>query len=477
MRYTKSRHQLNIVLLNLPNPHRIQRRYMCSYNAPNQLLPPIEIIALGGITRGMDGCTTHLIDAIAEELDTAGTIARLRALVPDYIVTLHGFECFEEDMEAIRTIHQAMPEVRHILFGHYATLFPEEVLKNTPVEIIMLGEPDLVFGDLARALLGNTDLRSIRGIAYRSGEDICVQKGDDRIIHPEQLPMPAYELLQADKYFEPFLRPPLGLIQTARGCPYNCNYCIRSFGKRLTYRTPAQIMEEIHYLIDNFNIRSLRFIDDTFTVHMRRVIDLCQKMIEDRINIDWTCLSRVDTLRPEMIPWMKKAGCRRIYFGIESGSPEVLQYLDKNVDLSESLSALRLCQEHGIETIGFFIVGSPNETKEDFMKSVNFAIDADLDYITVNKLIPYPGTPLFDMLADKLEFSLFPYKNAWKDQTIDQHMEQLEKEFYKRFYFRSRYVLKNVGKVLQHPLEYAQSLSKLTAFLFTNQDASRSDFI
>jgi hypothetical protein len=125
---------LNIVLLNLPNVHRIQRRYMCSYNAPNQLLPPIELIALGGITRDMAGCTTHLIDAVAEELNTDTTIDRLRGLDPDYIVTLHGFECFAEDMAVLQSIKSSLPKSIMVLFGHYATLFPEEVLAKSSTD-------------------------------------------------------------------------------------------------------------------------------------------------------------------------------------------------------------------------------------------------------------------------------------------------------------------------------------------------------
>jgi anaerobic magnesium-protoporphyrin IX monomethyl ester cyclase len=450
---------------------------MCSYNAPNQLLPPIELIALGGITRDMAGCTTHLIDAVAEELNTDTTIDRLRGLDPDYIVTLHGFECFAEDMAVLQSIKSSLPKSIMVLFGHYATLFPEEVLAKSSTDIIILGEPDNVFGDLMQALLTQRSLSEVRGIAYRTEQGVVVQKGDDRITHPEKLPMPAYELLKAEKYFEPFLKPPLGLIQSARGCPYNCNYCIRSFGKRLTYRTPQQIIDEIVFLKENYRIRSLRFIDDTFTVHTKRVIEVCQKMIEEKIEIDWTCLSRVDTLRPEMIPWMKKAGCKRIYFGIESGSAKVLHYLNKDVNMADPISVLKMCTKNGIETIGFFIVGAPNETREDFLESVNFAIEADLDYITVNKLIPYPGTPLFDDLQKELNFSLFPYTNEWKDPTVDKHMDALEKEFYKRFYFRWSYVFKNMGKVCAHPLEYLYSLRKLTAFLFTKQEASRSDFI
>jgi anaerobic magnesium-protoporphyrin IX monomethyl ester cyclase len=450
---------------------------MCSYNAPNQLLPPHELIALGGICRDIENTKVLLVDAIAEQLDTAGTVNQLKLASPDFIVTLHGFECFQDDMEVLREIKAAFPNAKIILFGHYATLFPEEILRESAADILLLGEPDFVFEALIQRFLLGGDLKELEGIAYKTGQSVIVQRGDFRIPHPDLLPMPAYDLLKSEKYFEPFLKPPLGLIQSARGCPYNCNYCIRSFGKRLTYRTSDQIIEEILFLKEKFGIQSLRFIDDTFTVHTKRVVEICQKMIENKINIDWTCLSRVDTLKQEMIPWLKKAGCKRVYFGIESGSSSVLEYLDKDVDLSEHLQVFKACSKHRIETIGFFVVGSPNETRKDFLDSIQFAINADLDYITVNKLIPYPGTPLFDKLKAEINFSLFPYKNEWINTEVEKQLNSLEKEFYRKFYFRWRYVFKTFKKIWEHPLEYLDNVKKLGSYILSKPKGSRSDFI
>jgi anaerobic magnesium-protoporphyrin IX monomethyl ester cyclase len=468
---------LNLVLLNPPNPQRIQRRFMCSYNAPNMLLPPHELIALGGVLRGLDHCNTYLVDAIAEQLNTSSTIDRLGSLNPDIIVSIQGFECFEEDMTVLEEIKKRIPAAKMILFGHYATLFANEILSNTNIDIVIFGEPDNIFGNLIEALLKDTGLQTVKGIAYKSEGSIVIQKGDERIPHPELLPMPAYELLKADKYFEPFLQGPFGLIQSARGCPYSCNYCVRSFGKRLAYRTTEQIIEEIIFLKKTFGIKSLRFIDDTFTVHAKRVIDICTKLIDLKIDIEWTCLSRVDTLTEEMIIWMKKSGCKRIYFGIESGSDKVLKYLNKNVNLKDALSTLHKCKAHGIETLGFFIVGAPVEEDEDFYASVNFAIEADFDYITASELIPYPGTDFYEAVKDEVNFTLFPYKNEWKSASLRARNKAREKEFYKRFYYRKKYFFKSASKVLNHPIQYLDNFRKLSNFLVIQKESRRSDFM
>jgi anaerobic magnesium-protoporphyrin IX monomethyl ester cyclase len=468
---------MKVVLLNPPNKHRIQRRFMCSYNAPNQLLPPQELMALGGMLRDNQQYSTVLIDAIAEQLSLPQTLSKLSSVQPDVIVAIQGFECFDEDMEMLQQVKNNSPGCKLILFGHYATLFPQQILETTNTDIVILGEPDNIFISLMDALLHARPLAEVSGIAYKSSGQVIIQPGDTRIGHPEQLPMPAYEMLHPELYFEPFLKAPFGLIQTARGCPYNCNYCVRSFGKRLTYRTTEQIIDEIVFLKQKFGIRSLRFIDDTFTVHTNRVIEICKKMIDLDLQIEWTCLSRVDTLREEMIPWMKKAGCKRIYFGVESGSTKVLQYFDKPMDLDAALSILKKCTKAGIETLGLFIVGAPVEDQTDFDASVNFAIRADFDYIIASELAVYPGTPLYAQLEKEVDFSLFPYKNEWKDEALRTRNKLREKEFYRRFYYRPRFILKHALKAVRHPLEYLQNFTKLGSFVLGGRKSKRADYI
>ncbi len=469
---------MNIVFLNPPNTERVQRRYMCSYNAPTMLLPPQELIALAGILREQQpACTAILIDAIAEELNTYTTIQKLIAINPQVIVAIQGFECFDEDMNVLQQIKAKLSASTMVLFGHYATLFPTEILEKTTVDVMLLGEPDNVFGAFMEAFIANSDISEVMGVAFKKEGKVIVNRGDGRIPHPEQLPMPAYELLQADKYFEPLLSAPFGLIQSARGCPYSCNFCVRSFGKRLTYRTTEQIIEEILFLKKTFGIKSLRFIDDTFTVHTRRVVEICQKMVELNMDIDWTCLSRIDTLREEMLPWMKKAGCKRIYFGVESGSTKVLRYFNKEIDMEQALSVLSKCSAYGIETVGFFIIGAPVEEETDFKESVDFAINAKFDYITVNEFTPYPGTVIFDALSSQVDFSLFPYKNEWKDASIHERNKQREKEFYRLFYFRRKYVLQNIIKAISQPREYINNVLKLANYIFVKRKQQRSDYI
>ena len=449
---------------------------MCSYNAPNILLPPQELLALAGIAKSVSGVQAFLIDAIADGLTLSETQQQIGSIGPDLIIAIHGFECFEDDINALNNIKEASPKAPLVLFGHYASLFHTEILQKALVDIVIIGEPDLIFKNLLEVITSNGLLSDVGGIGYKIGDEIFSQPSDMRIPHPENLPMPAYELLHADKYFEPFLKPPFGLIQSARGCPYNCNYCVRSFGKRLTYRTTEQIIEEIQFLKSTHGIKSFRFIDDTFTVHTNRVIEICKKMIDQKINLEWSCLSRVDTLKDEMIDWMRKAGCIRIDFGIESGSERVLESLDKKVDLKKALDTLHKCKSAGIETLAFFIVGAPAEQEEDFRKSVEFAKQANFDYVIVSELIPYPGTKMFDDVSAEVDFQLFPYKNQWSDPAIRSRNKQREKDFYKLFYYRPSYLLQRLVKFSQNPIAYLSNFYMLTKFIIGDKKNKRSDY-
>lgn len=468
---------LNFLLLNPPNKNNIQRRYMCSYNAPNMLFPPFELIALGGILNELN--IYHiLVDAIAEKLDISSIDKIIINNKINYLISIIGFECFEEDINVLNKIKTNHPNLNIYIFGHYATLFYEEILSKSKVDLVIIGEPDLILKNIAENILEKSSLNYVSGIAYKDNNgDIQVKTGNLRINNPDSLPFPAYQLLKRNKYFEPFLDNPFGLIQTARGCPYTCNYCVRSYGKKLTYRTTQQIIEEIKYLKHNHNIKSIRFIDDTFTANKKRVIEICNHLISENLKIKWTCLSRLDTIDIDMIKLMSKAGCKRIYFGVESGSNKILEDLNKKVDLDKSINIINSCRINNIETLGFFIVGTPNENDSDFSDSIDFAVKANFDFIAVSSLILYPGTELYEKNKHLIDFNLFPYKNEWKNENLKKISIEREKVFYRKFYFRFGYYRIALIRFIKNPIETFYNIVKLYYFVYNKKFNKRKDYL
>jgi len=434
----------NVLLLNLPNAEKITRRYMCSYVSPESLLPPIELISIGAVARAWKGCQVTLIDAIAERIDLTEVAVRVKDLAPDIIVSITGFECFEEDVDALRSLKQTFPQITFILFGHFATLFPTETLTHSQADYIVLGEPELVFSDLLDALLGTSPVGLVQGLALFSESGIVIQGQGNRVPDPNTLPMPAYDLLpNASSYYEPLMARPYGMIQSARGCPYQCNYCVKSYGSKLTELTPERIVEEIREWKRLYGVRSIRFIDDTFTINRKRVLSICEQIIAANLGITWACLSRTDNLDRELLIAMKDAGCTRIYFGMESGSQRMLDIYRKQVNIDEAKRTFHLCNEVGIESAAFFMSGHPDETEDDFMETVHFARTAKLNFASFNPLTPYPGTSMFNLMASGIDFSIYPYHNNWIDTTIYDHFDRRKKLFYRNFYLRFAFFRQN----------------------------------
>lgn len=415
---------------------------MCSYNSPTFIFQPIELLCLASIFRDSVGGEPILIDAIAEGLSQSEVIEKIENIQPDFIISLTGFECIEEDIRCVAELKRKFKNIKVILFGHYATEFPHEVLEHSDADIVIHGEPDLIFKDLITTLDKNLTFENIHGVSYRNSLGVIHQNGSKRIPNPNELPMPAFDLLKNHYYSEPFFPKPYGLIQSARGCPYQCNYCVKSYGTKLTMLSPENIILQLEKYIELFDIKSFRFIDDTFTAVPGRVIEFCKLMIDNGYDsIIWSCLSRPDTLNPEMLKWMKKAGCRRIYIGMESGSQEVLDFYNKNIDVKVSMDAIKNAKRLGFEIMGFFMVGAPNESNENVMQSVKFANNAGFDFVAISKLIVYPGTSLFDKINNKVDFKLYPYKNEFVMEGHETKAYKQQKLFYRKFYFNPKRIL------------------------------------
>jgi len=331
----------------------------------------------------------------------------------------------------------------------------------------------LNFSELFDVIAGLQDPESVSGLAYRANGEIRIRNDQKRITAIDDLPLPAFELLPHDKYSEPGMPRPFGMIQSARGCPYACNFCVRSYGRRLTTKSPRQVVDEIRLLIDRHKIRSLRFIDDTFSANRERAIRICKEMVAAKIDLQWACLTRTDAVDAELLGEMKAAGCRRIYFGVESGSQRILDRYNKRIKKNEALAALLLCREVGLETSGFFMMGLPFETEEDFEETIEFARNARLTYAMVVPLTLYPGTELFDHHKEHVRFSLFPYVNTFRDKDLAKRWSDWERRFYRAFYFSPGYLARNVGALARSPLAMARfALDTFRFAVMGRQDAS-----
>lgn len=471
---------MNGLFLNLPNRARIARRYNCSYNTPTFLLHPVELISLAAVFEDWHQGTPYLLDAIAENKTTSDVVRYIKQLNPAFIVTLPGIEHFGEDIAEVEKIKRAFPHIPVILFGHYVTEFYEEVMQKTTADYLLHGEPDLVFSELVAHLQNKKSITEVKGLSYRTSQTIVHQPGAGRIPNPNRLPVPAYHLLRIQHYSEPFFPTPYGIIQSARGCPYACNYCIQSYGTKLTALTPENILHHLKVQVQLFNLRSFRFIDDTFTATPGRVIEFCKLMVQEGYaHLQWSCFSRPDTLQPDMLHHMRKAGCKRLYIGIETGSQKMLDYYNKNVNAAQALANIQQARQMGFEIVGFFMVGAPHETEQDLHQSIQFAINARFDYATAFQFVAYPGTPIFKQVEQEVNFSLLPYQNQFINPGLQARAHAFQQRFFKGFYLRPA-ILKIIFKnITRHSFSETvkTGLSFLKYLYLSQRNGTRNDYI
>jgi len=292
-----------------------------------------------------------------------------------------------------------------IVGGPHATVYPERVLAESPViDYVVRGEGEETILELVHALDGgNRDLSTINGLTYRLRGEVVSNPDRALIADLDALPFPARHLFDLKRYG--LCTPegqPMVTILSSRGCPYNCSYCFKGIvGRTHRQRSPGNIIAELQRVIDHYGIRNFYFIDDLFTIDLRRLEAITERLIAEKLDIRWQCLGRVDRVNVEILQKMHTAGCRRIHYGIESGNREVLQRIGKGIRLDQVRQAVRWTQEAGIHVKGYFMLGLPGDTEETMQQTIDLATELNLDEAMFSLTTPFPGTRLWDELVSK----------------------------------------------------------------------------
>ena len=446
-----------LLFLNPPHDLPIMRRYMCSYYSPEYLLPPHDLMQLATYVREINQVEVAVLDAVAHRYSEAQVIERIARYGPDMIVALTGIRIFGDDMACLERVKAAFPDVPLAILGFYPTCFPEEVLRNSSVDMVLRREPELPLSQYLDALRQGRPVDAIAGLAGRRVDGSLFINKDQRVQSLNAIPFPDPDLVDIARYEEAFLGGPCGAILSARGCRFSCTYCTTTYGRTMVMKSPETVVAEMRYLVQK-GARIIRFLDDTFTFDRQRVLDICRLLIEQEQHIPWTCLARVDTVDAEMLDWMRRAGCKRIMVGVESYSANVLNILNKGIDPSTINPQLALIRKAGIEALGFFMVGAPFETEADFQETVRGALASPLNFLIINTVDPYAGTPYFNQFADQIEFSLLPYKCEYKDPEVQRVGRERYRRLYRRFYLRPIIFWRQFFAFLRHPLRSIQLL-------------------
>ena len=416
-------------------------------------LPPIGLAYLAASLREWAEIEVDLLDCMVEGLSFDESINRIKDRNPDIIFFVLGTPTFHYTVRLVRRLKRELPDCRIVAIGAHVTALPEESLKETEIDFIIRGEPEVVASNLVEALQKGRGLKSVRGISYWKGDLVIHNPVQPLLEDIDRLPFPARDLLLNAKYTAPFARHvPFSLIVTARGCPFQCVYCATRgyYGKTWRARSVESVIDELKEIVSHYRIRDIGFWDDTFTINRQRVIAICQRIIEEGLGIEWICLSRVDTVDPEIISWLKRAGCYQIQFGVESGSEEVLRALGKNTTIRQIKDAFRWSKEAGIDPAAFFMLGNPGETEKSVRETIELALELPAGFASFNINTPYPGSELFEEMKVELgsDWTHFDAKHASYQMGFDEKsLEKYIREAYRRFYYRPKYIFKLLRRI------------------------------
>ncbi|CAI2717043.1 B12-binding domain-containing radical SAM protein [Nitrospina watsonii] len=294
-----------------------------------------------------------------------------------------------------RMYKEAYPDCTVIMGGVHVTALPEEALRNGSADIVVRGEGEETMRQLYHSLREGGDAwQKIRGITFLDEEDELVSNPDNDLIdNLDDVPIFPYELFEHPKY-------DMGFLTGARGCPYKCSYCSQRILTGLTYRwhSMERIIENVKILVNKYKIENITFYDDIFSVNKRRVIELCDGIVEAGLHekCAFAVQTRADNIHEDILPAMKRANFKTIGMGMETGVERIAKEANKDQTVEQHLDAVALCKKYGFKVSLFMIYGFPGESKADRDESWRVVNGANVGFVKFNNLIPYPGTPIYD---------------------------------------------------------------------------------
>jgi len=317
--------------------------------------------------------------------------------------------CYDYVKDLVKKIREIKFKTKIVIGGGLGTSIPEMVLEKIGADIAVVGEGEKTMEELMQFFENKKKINSIKGVYYKKGGKIIQNPARERIENLDEVPFPAWHLFPIQEYvkndfnldkLERKNKRSMNII-TGKGCPYHCIYCYDVFGHKKRIRSVKNIIKEIKLLKQLYGVDFILITDDLFTINREFVYDFCNSLLKEKLNISWGCSARVNLVDESLLKKMKNAGCKIISYGIESGSQKMLDIMRKGITVEQASKAINLTRKTGIIASVSFMMGFPEETKEDLEKTIKFCIDNDIYLTSMFLVTPYPGTVLYNQIIQK----------------------------------------------------------------------------
>ena len=380
-------------------------------------------------------------------------VTLIKSFKPDYIGISLATPLAEEAFRLAGLAKKIKKDVIIIGGGAHPSALPFNVLKASDIDVVCIGEGDYTILDI----VDGKPYGDIKGIAYKHNNSCYISEHNDFIKDLDNLPFPAWDLVDVNIYRVNKViakKSPPGWIETSRGCPYGCIYCSKKiFGRNFRPKSVKRVVDEMAYML-SCGFREIHIVDDCFSFNIERAKGICEEIIRRRLKFPWAVGIgiRADRVDQELLTLMKRAGCYRVAYGIESGDDNILRRANKGQRCEDVRKAVKMSKKAGLEVHGLFMLALPGETEETMGMTIDFAKKLDLDIAKATITIPLPGTPYFDELYNKdrirdtrwSNYNLhYPPRELFEHPNLNWDIVELYyKKFYREFYFRPNFIVK-----------------------------------
>ena len=414
------------------------------------------VIGLGYIASYLKskGYEVEILDALRLNMDINDVIQYANKIKPEAIgisvLSLYSKEAFILSRKLKENGHKI------IIGGVHATFAPYETLIESNCDYVIAGEGEIAMYMLAKNNYTNNNIKGVYSLQNLKNFEETYEYADE-IENLDELPFPDWK--QIDPRLYPIApqgvivkKTPVGIIMSSRGCPYSCTFCssCNLFKKKLRFRSAKNVIDEIEYLHNFFNVKEFQFIDDNLTLNKDFILSLCKEIKNRNLNICWSCPTgiRADKFDEEIASAMIDAGCYLITFGIESSDNELLNKIKKRENIEVISAAIKIAKKTGIMIVGNFILGLPGETEHSINKTINYAVNSDLDFAQFAILRLLPGSELYKTYMDNKDLtysvSSFSQVDYIPDSLTENKLIELQGKAFRKFYFSKMRMFKAI---------------------------------